>query len=121
MKCEQHAVLNTLTSCHPSSPSPQTQPTPCFTFTEDSVLPSQLTFTCHLNMSVLAVQLSQRSASPGALDAETVRWQCVPPPSSNLFLEYIPGRDVLYSQEQLAAGDIWVCAKRTSEVPRLTL
>jgi hypothetical protein len=53
-----------------------------------------------------AVQLSQRSASPGTSTAATVRWECHPPPTTNLFLEYIPGRDVLYSQQQLAAGNI---------------
>ena len=40
----------------------------------------------------------------------TAEWRHQEVPASNAFLEYIPGRDTLYTADQLAAG--WLAAHR---------
>ena len=50
------------------------------------------------------LQLSSRLAHSSGAQLCSEQWQHHEVPASNLFLEYIPGRDTLYTSEQLAAG-----------------
>ncbi len=55
-------------------------------------------------MYTWAWQLAERVAVPAAKGAVSRRWELEALPSSTHFLDYIPGRDTLFSAETLAAG-----------------
>jgi len=69
-----------------------------------TMVPTHITARSVLTVSDIVPQLSARFADAGAREPQTVRWQCSARPPSNLFLEFIPGRDTLYSPEELVAG-----------------
>lgn len=52
----------------------------------------------------MTLQLSKRLAQPDGAQVNELQWHSHELPDSNAFVEYIPGRDNLYTAEQLAAG-----------------
>lgn len=52
----------------------------------------------------MTLQLSKRLAQPDGAQVNGLQWHSHELPDSNAFVEYVPGRDKLYTPEELATG-----------------